>query len=546
MGLRGTARRLRPTPDQAAPQLAIVAAPEETAPVRRVFDVVGERLQPSFSRYGYALVAAGFGAAVLVRFWHLNAEGFNSDEAVYAGQGAAIANDPQLTPFFPVFRAHPLLFQTFLAIGYRLGGGDLMARSFSAAFGVGTIVLTFYAARLLYGRRAAVIAALLIGLMPYDVVVSRQVLLDGPMTFFATLSLFLVALYATSGRRAWLYAAGAAMGLTVLSKETSVLVVGSLFVFFALSPEVKTRTRDLVYAGGLMAAVTLTYPLSLRLAGSGRSGQNYLAWQLFRRPNHEWSFYPTSVPDAMGPAVVVVALAGLWIMRGKTTWRETLLLSWIIVPAVFFQLWPVKGFQYLLPTAPPVAILCARLLGLWRPRSFQLRRLRVSGRFAVGAVTVVVAASLAVASWERIQPSKTGTFLAGSGGIPGGRELGRWIEARVPRGAEFLAIGPSMANIVSFYGHRKAYGISVGPNPLRRNPAYEPIGNPDLAIRRNELQYLVWDAFSAARTSFFSNLLLRYADRYHGRIVHTEAVKVRTKNGAMVERPLILVYEVHG
>jgi hypothetical protein len=120
------------------------------------------------------------------------------------------------------------------------------------------------------------------------------------------------------------------------------------------------------------------------------------------------------------------------------------------------------------------------------------------------------------------------------------------MRTHVPKGAEFLAIGPSMANIISFYGRRKAYGISVGPNPLRRNPAYEPIGNPDLAIRRNELQYVVWDAFSARRTSFFSNLLLRYAKRYNGRVVHTEAAKVRTRDGSLVERPLIVVYEVHG
>ena len=32
-------------------------------------------------------------------------------------------------------------------------------------------------------------------------------------------------------------------------------------------------------------------------------------------------------------------------------------------------------------------------------------------------------------------------------------------------GATMLAIGPSMANILEFYGHRRAYGLSVSPNP---------------------------------------------------------------------------------
>ena len=57
-----------------------------------------------------------------------------------------------------------------------------------------------------------------------------------------------------------------------------------------------------------------------------------------------------------------------------------------------------------------------------------------------------------------------------------------------------MTIGPSMANLVQFYGHRRAYGLSVSPNPLNRNPSYEPLVNPDRALRDNELQYVVWDS----------------------------------------------------
>ena len=315
------------------------------------------------------LMAAGMVTAVVLRFLESELNRIQQRRSgLIAGQGAALANDPTLTPFFPVFRAHPLLFQTLLSFGYRLGGGDLMGRSLSAAFGLGTIVLVFAIGRLLYGRRAGLLAALLIALMPYDVLVSRQVLLDGPMTFFSTASLYLVALYATTSRRAWLYAAGAAMGLTILTKETSVLTVGSLFAFFALSPEIRTRTRDLGLAAVAMGGVALAYPLALRFGGGGDRGQNYLVWQLLRRPNHDWTFYPTNVPLAIGPLVIAAALAGLWLLRRQMSWRETLLLTWIFVPVVFFQLWPVKGFQYLLPAAPAVALLAGRTLALWRPR----------------------------------------------------------------------------------------------------------------------------------------------------------------------------------
>ena len=47
--------------------------------------------------------------------------------------------------------------------------------------------------------------------------------------------------------------------------------------------------------------------------------------------------------------MIAAAAAGLWLLRRERSWRETLLLCWIVVPVGFFQLWPVKGFQYLLP-----------------------------------------------------------------------------------------------------------------------------------------------------------------------------------------------------
>jgi hypothetical protein len=294
-----------------------------------------------------------------------------------------------------------------------------------------------------------------------------------------------------------------------------------------------------------LIATAAVFQLAPALAGRSKSGQHYLAYQLFRRPNHEWTFYPATVPQAMGLLVVLTAIAGLYLLRRESSWREILLVAWIVVPALFFQLYPVKGFQYLLPTAPAVALLAGRTFGRWSPRGrLRLFRRRVGLQLLMPAAATIVAGSLALSSWHRIQPSSSGVFLAGSGGIPGGRELGAWIRQNVPEGAELLAIGPSMANIVQFYGHRRTYGLSVGTNPLRRNPAYDPLRNPDLAIRTNEVQYLVWDAFSAARSPFFANKLLTYKRRYHGRTLHVESIALKTRGGATARKPLIVVYSV--
>jgi hypothetical protein len=528
-------------------QAAAVAAGVPTMPARTRIDRA--------ALVGTLTLAAILVVGAWVRLWQVGAIGFNTDEAVYVGQAAAIANDPELKPFFPLFRAHPLLYQFLLAGVFALTGGvnDVVARLVSVAIGVLTVWLVFRLGRLLYGTVAGLIAALLVSVMPYHVVVTRQVLLDGPMTLFATLALYAVASYAVTRVPAWLYAAGASMGLTFLAKETGVVLFGAIYALFALAPSITVRVRDLALSVAAFLGVVAAFPLALLLAGGGgqtTAGQ-YLVWQLFRRPNHEADFYLATVPPAVGLLVIAVALAGLWLARHRLDWRERLLLAWIAVIVLFFQLWPVKGFPYLVAAAIPLAVLAGRgvvLLGrLPAQIGERLRGLRPDGApagpgtaAATAVIATIVALSLLVGTLSRIQPTATPELLAGAGGVPGGRDTGNWIRANTPIGAQLMTIGPSMANLIQFYGHRRAYGLSVSPNPLRRNPSYDPVNNPDLQIRSNDLQYAVWDAYSASRSPFFSAKLLDYVERYRGKVIYTETLPAADGS----ETAVIVVYEV--
>jgi len=487
------------------------------------------------------------GLACVLRGFALNALGYNSDEAVYSGQAAAIAQDPILSEFFPIFRAHPLLFQFSLSLIYKFGVSDLAGRLLSAAVGVVTVYFCYRIGALLYGEKAGYLAALFLAIMPYHVIVTRQVLLDGPMTLFSTLTLYLVACYALTQRPLWLYASGVGMGLTFLAKETGILFVVSIFVFLALSPQIQIRIRDLALALAAMALTMAPFPLTLWLARGGgvSTSRQYLIWQFFRRPNHDWSFYFTTAAPAIGLALILFACLGLWVLRRKSSWRETLLLSWIVVPFLYFQLWPTKGYQYLLPLAPPIALLAARTMAGWLPGDdLQVRTRRLKGVSPSLLATGIVALSLLIPTWQSIYPSSSIEFLAGSGGVPGGRASGEWILSNTPEGTTLMTLGPSMSNLLQFYGHRRALGLSVSPNPLYRNPAYLPIANPDLQIRLGEIQYLVWDVYSAARSSFFADKLLEYAQKYNGRVVHVETVTVMSPNGIPISEPVIIIYQV--
>ncbi|MDP9185694.1 MAG: hypothetical protein M3O29_08510, partial [Actinomycetota bacterium] len=103
----------------------------------------------------------------------------------------------------------------------------------------------------------------------------------------------------------------------------------------------------------------------------------------------------------------------------------------------------------------------------------------------------------------------------------GGREVGTWFAAHTPSNATVLTMGPSLGNLVSFYGNRDFYALSVSPDAKLRNPAYRPILNPDSEIRQMHVQYAVWDAYTADRAPYYSGRLMSYVFKYSGTPVYS-------------------------
>ncbi len=259
------------------------------------------------------LLAAGASAAVALaigfRYVDLNHYGFNSDEAVYSGQAAALAGHQDYAKMFGVFRAHPLLVMFVVSLGFRIWGvDDVIPRLVTAGAGVLLVVVAGAVALIVHGRFAAVAAMGLMALSSYPITVARQMLLDGPMALCFGVSLFFMARYVRGERRLDLAAGAAAAGLAFLSKETAILMAPAVIVFFLLARDLPFRIGHVALWCAVYGLTIMPFPLSLMFSGGSGTTQQFFVWQLFRRPNHPPDFYLSIIPVVGIPLVLLAAI----------------------------------------------------------------------------------------------------------------------------------------------------------------------------------------------------------------------------------------------
>jgi Dolichyl-phosphate-mannose-protein mannosyltransferase len=528
---------------------------------------IGPLLRRRVTFIAVAAMVLVLGAAL--RLVNLDRFGFNSDEAVYAGQAAALAGHQDYAQLFGVFRAHPLLVHFLVSLVYRITGvNDAAPRLVSVAFGLGMVAVGGAIGTVVRGRRAGLLTMLFIAISPYPVMVSRQMLLDGPMAFFFALTLLFLALYARRPRSLTLYAAACSAGLAFLAKESAILIVPAILVFFMLARDVPLKQRDFGVSALVYVVTIAPFPLSLLVGGGTRVAQQFFLWQLLRRPNHDASFYLTVAPS-IGIPLVALALVGLALALRRRQGFDVLIVCLTVVVVAFFELWPVKGFQYLIPLATPVALLAADgmiaiadfLARAAKRARFPRRMVVASARLAlvgtscialgIGSIGVIATPAAAIVATDSDQTADPSTspagysFTAGTGGLEASRPVGEWIKHNTLPDAQFLTIGPSFANIIQFYAKRRALALSVSPNPLHRNPTYQPVLNADLMVRTNAVQYLVYDTYSAARTPFFAHRLMSFVHKYNGILVYADTQVTEQADRATSKVAIVLVYEVH-
>ena len=300
------------------------------------------------------IVAVAVAVGLTMRLVHLDVRPMHHDEANQALKFGALLERGEYA-----YDAHdhhgPTLYYLTLPIAWLRGQTTLGAldewtlRSTPAAFGTATIlVLPMLPAA--FGRTAFAAAAMLIALSPAMVFYSRMYIQESMFACFALAFAFAIGRAATEREARWPVLAGIAAGLTLATKETSVIVIPASLIACVLARRSRGHTLPspapnarrwraplvgLATAGGIAAVFYSSFLTHPRGAlAPFRAAATYFQRGVNPADHiHPWHYY-----------------LGLlsWSSSGGLTWTEALVLVLAGIGAV--QAWSARD-----PSRPEAA-----------------------------------------------------------------------------------------------------------------------------------------------------------------------------------------------
>ncbi|MDI7274614.1 MAG: glycosyltransferase family 39 protein [Anaerolineae bacterium] len=337
---------------------------------------------------------------------------------------------------------HPPLYHLLLALWVRLvGTAEFATRYFSVCWGVLVVLLGGALIRLLIGRRAAALAALLLAVSPVEVWYAqeaRMYALVSALSLGSSVCLVRV-MQGRGGKHLWaLYAfANVAAVYTHYCAVLALLAQSAWVLLHVLQQRNLRLVRPWIAAHAALALALLPWlPVALmyRRAAASTYWPGRLTWQYVVREaalGFAGADLTISERAAVPLCVATGVLVGLGILaalvREQSRWGALLLVAYVVVPFlafyVFAQNRPKFSPRYLLVTVPALLGLAGAGVAMVWPRV--ARRWHEAARVGLAAVLVgSVAAASAYASTNTWRDSAYGRddlrgaarFLAGAVG----------------------------------------------------------------------------------------------------------------------------------
>ncbi|VAW31166.1 hypothetical protein MNBD_CHLOROFLEXI01-4664 [hydrothermal vent metagenome] len=265
-------------------------------------------------------------------------------------------------------KQHPPLVPIIYGLGMRvIGVSQLAARSITVVFALGTGWLTYLIGRRLFNRQTALLAALLLFTFPLVFRLGAAAMVETPLTFFFTLTVFLALRLAERPSAARLLWVGLAFGAGLLSKYTMVFALPLVFGIITVRGSFKQAVRYfslMGIIGALLLAGWLLFANQLDILQRQVSTiMEYAGLVLTTEYGRQVLFETMSnrLPSALGVYnLPLLAVGGLFVLKRRQP-VDWVLLFWILSVWLPLSL-TLPDHRYFLPSFPAIALMAA--LGL--------------------------------------------------------------------------------------------------------------------------------------------------------------------------------------
>lgn len=261
---------------------------------------------------------------------------------------------------------HPPLMPLLYGLAMHLFGIDLIVlRLVSLFFTAGTVLLTFWLGSELYNEEIGFSAALLLLTFTYVFRVGAAASNDMPVTFFFILAVFLVVRMNRTPSVLLAAAAGACIGLGLVSKYTMILVFPVL-LGYVLAEHSNARIKRYLAITAVVSltiiATWLAYAYKIGVLGTQvetLSAYARVAVQSRRGLNLVLEWVVARLPSAVGPYDIPLILLGFWQSLRIRNVSDQFIIFWIVF--VFLSLLlTLPDTRYFMLMFPALAIVASR------------------------------------------------------------------------------------------------------------------------------------------------------------------------------------------
>lgn len=240
---------------------------------------------------------------------------------------------------------------------------EFTARFPFALMGIMGVMIIFFLGRSLYNEKAGFIAGFSLLFTCEYIITARRCLPDMALCFFVLLTFYFLYLGYKSEESKDLYLLAyipAALGFLTKGPVAIIIPIVAILLYLAAKGELKeVRNLQLLWGSILFLALVLPWFLAVGAQFSEKFFLLHNLKRFLKGLDHQrpWYFYLQALPFDYAPPAFFLP-AGLWLFRKEKEKSPLLLpLLWFFTVIVIFSLAAAKRVVYLLPCAPPLALI---------------------------------------------------------------------------------------------------------------------------------------------------------------------------------------------